>query len=164
MAALASGRHRGCRSSYIMPVAPVTPRIISSPEHPPRHCNGSSNFSRTVRREQLRLHNHWRWHRRSYGRCEVRCACTKVYSLSTHCRRLSEDPNVSVAVLEAGGWDPTVPGVNIPGTHQAACLRVTLIRFQALWEQHWPIPSSTGRSCLFRRSMLTIGRYFSLGK
>ncbi|KAH9945913.1 alcohol oxidase [Epithele typhae] len=29
--------------------------------------------------------------------------------------RLTENPDITVAVVEAGGWDPNVPGVNIPG-------------------------------------------------
>ena len=33
--------------------------------------------------------------------------------------RLSEIPDVTVAVLEAGGWDPAVPGVNIPGMNHS---------------------------------------------
>ena len=49
------------------------------------------------------------WHIRSMSRTHSPC-------------RLSENPDVTVAVIEAGGWDPTVPGVNIPGeqvTHVA---------------------------------------------
>ena len=44
------------------------------------------------------------------------------YQNTQYPHRLSEDPNTSVGVIEAGGYDKDVPEINVPGPH-ISCLR-----------------------------------------
>ena len=34
---------------------------------------------------------------------------------------LTEDPNVTVGVIEAGEWEPDLPSINIPGAFSFDC-------------------------------------------